>query len=175
MKRTTLIKIHLYLSAFFAPLILLMAFSGTAYLNGFKGSMPQTAIKEVESVEVVNEDFIKEQLKLIDANYTFEYIKESGQKTITRPTTREYYQFTKNGSNVQIHKITPDLVARLMEAHKGHGPGLFKLIEKIFGFSLMLILISGIWLALAVKRDFKITLMLMGIGFAFTATLIFLL
>ena len=39
MNRKTLITIHMYLSAFFAPMVLLVAISGGLYLIGIKGSV----------------------------------------------------------------------------------------------------------------------------------------
>lgn len=175
MKRNTLIKIHLYLSAFFAPIILLMAVSGTAYLLGFKGQSSSQELKVVEGIEVVNEEFIRQELSQIEPGYNFEYLKEAGNKMFTRPTTREYFQFSKIENGVKIEKISPDFMLKIIEAHKGHGPGFFKTIQKVFGISLVLILISGIWLALSVKRDAKITLVLVGIGSVVTLFLVFFL
>lgn len=175
MKRNTLIKIHLYLSAFFAPVILLMAVSGTSYLLGFKGHSTIEELHSIESVELINDEFVKNELSKINPGYHYEYLKESGNKTFTRPTTREYYQFTKIDGNIKIEKISPNFLAKIIEAHKGHGPGYFKTIQKIFGICLILILFSGIWLALTVKRDVKITLVLVGIGSIVTLALAFLL
>lgn len=165
MKRQTLLKIHLYLSALFTPFIFLMAFTGTSYLLGYKGDVKKEVVK---SVELENEKITLEQaqnlLKDIDPDYTFEYLREAGTGAFTRPTTRTYYQFEKNENGITISKMTPNFLRAVIEVHKGHGPGLLKNLEKILGISLMLVLISGIWLAVSVKRDKKITLILIGLG-----------
>ncbi|MBL6696849.1 MAG: hypothetical protein ISQ00_00785, partial [Luminiphilus sp.] len=44
MTRALLIKLHLYLSAFFSAAIILVAVSGGLYLIGIKGSVKQTSV-----------------------------------------------------------------------------------------------------------------------------------
>ena len=44
MTRALLIKLHLYLSAFFSAAIILVAVSGGLYLIGIKGSVEQTSV-----------------------------------------------------------------------------------------------------------------------------------
>ena len=44
MTRALLIKLHLYLSAFFSAAIILVAVSGGLYLIGIKGSVEQTPL-----------------------------------------------------------------------------------------------------------------------------------
>ncbi|MFT6756382.1 MAG: hypothetical protein ACJA0M_000257, partial [Chitinophagales bacterium] len=44
MKRSILIKLHLYAAAFLAPAFLFLAISGGLYLVGVKGSVEQTVI-----------------------------------------------------------------------------------------------------------------------------------
>jgi hypothetical protein len=167
MSRNLLLKIHLYLSAFFAPYLLLMAFTGTSYLFGFKGSETKELVKTIEfSGEEIALDnaFVRQNMSEIDGSYSFETVKESGTLATTRPATRQYYSFEKKGEQILVNKVYPNLLKRLIEAHKGHGPALLKSFEKLMGFSLILILISGIWLALSLKRDSKQTWILMTIG-----------
>ena len=49
MTRTVLIKLHLYLSAFFSAAIILVAVSGGLYLIGIKGSVEQTPVGSTTS------------------------------------------------------------------------------------------------------------------------------
>ena len=49
MTRTVLIKLHLYLSAFFSAAIILVAVSGGLYLIGIKGSVEQTPVGSIAS------------------------------------------------------------------------------------------------------------------------------
>ena len=41
------------------------------------------------------------------------------------------------------------LVKQLVELHKGHGPGLFKTLQKIMAVGLVIILLSGFWLGVS--------------------------
>lgn len=164
MKRITILKIHLYLSAFFTPFLLLMAFTGTAYLFNFKGDAKTETVRTLEGIAVVDKELVSSTLKAIDPDYSFEYIKESGSTVLTRPMTRVYYQFVKNESGFLIQKVTPNFLRRIIEVHKGHGPGMLKNLEKVLGLSLLLVILSGVWLALSTKRDMKITLILAGSG-----------
>lgn len=174
MNRLTLTKIHLYLSAFFVSFILLMAVSGTNYLLGNKGSIHKEMISTIVLGEKkLTKDDVINHLKKIDPKYSFEYIKESPNVFYTRPTTRTHYQFKKKDSRSYIiYKATPNFLASIIEVHKGHGPILVKFLQKILGFVLMLILVSGVWLALQLNRDRKMTLILIGSGFSLLASMI---
>ena len=56
MTRTLLIKLHLYLSAFFSAAIILVAVSGGLYLIGIKGSIEQTTLGTVSSGQQLLQD-----------------------------------------------------------------------------------------------------------------------
>lgn len=177
MKRQNLIKIHLYLSALFTPFLLLMAISGTCYLFGNKGSVHKETVR---SITVGTNEFTKKDVishvKSIDPNYSYEYIKGKPGIFYTRPTTRMHYIFKQsNDGSFKVYKATPNLLASIIEVHKGHGPKLVKTLEKILGFILMLILTSGVWLALQLKRDRLVTIVLMGTGFSILTAMILLL
>lgn len=148
-----------------------MAFTGTAYLMNFKGSVTEKVVETVESESPVTESLIENELKRIDPEYSYEYTKKSPNGFFTRPTTRDYYSFEKQDNQIIVKKVTPSFLRKIIEIHKGHGPGLLKLVEKILGVGLILILISGVWLALTIKRDMKITLILMGVGSVILAIL----
>ncbi|MEK9712897.1 MAG: hypothetical protein VW258_10060, partial [Thalassolituus sp.] len=51
-------------------------------------------------------------------------------------------------AGVEITPVSPSLVAALMELHKGHGPGLFRILEQITALGLILVLISGLIIGL---------------------------
>lgn len=167
MKRPLLIKIHLYLSAFFAPFLLLMAITGTCYLLGYKGSVDKQLVSKIATNGVeLDQKQVEEHIKKIAPEYSYEYIKVKPGVFYTRPTTRTYYEIKKRpGNEYAVFKATPNFLASIIEVHKGHGPKLLKLLEKVLGFVLILILISGVWLALQLKRDRKVTLVLVGSGF----------
>ena len=102
MDRKLLITIHMYLAAFFAPAVLLVAISGGLYLAGVKGTVEQETIYSSSDVNIDNNS------ATLDADvaallatagvksYSFEYIKVSGATLYTRPVRRQplRYQMT---------------------------------------------------------------------------------
>jgi hypothetical protein len=97
--RSLWVKIHLYVAAFFLPMLLAMAASGGLYLLGVKGSVdsiPVTlvATKPVSANSGTLDSDIRELLNANGIDHDFEYIKISGKKFITRPTSADYYELT---------------------------------------------------------------------------------
>ena len=149
--RSLWIKIHLYVAAFFLPMLLAMAASGGLYLLGVKGSVDSTPVSlsatkplSADSGTLVND--VRELLNANGIDHDFEYIKVSGQKLITRPTAADYYRLTIHESEVQATLNQPDLIKSLVELHKGHGPLFFKDLQKLMALGLLIVLLSGFWL-----------------------------
>lgn len=169
MNRLSWIKIHLYLSAFFAPFIILMAITGTSYLMDYKGDEKKDFIKEISYEEI--KDFsvndVASVLNKIDPKYRFEYLKSGGNTVSTRPFTRTYYSFEKKAEIVALYKHTPNFLRAMIEIHKGHGPIALKWFQKFLGVGLFLITLSGMWLGFSLSRDQKATLVLSSLGFVF--------
>ncbi len=154
MKRSFLVKAHLVAAAFFAPVLLLMALSGGAYLIGQKGDVVRTPVTlpantSIDSQSPTLEADVRELLRQIDPEFDFEYLKINSTTLITRPTSRVFYELDAGAGALAIRKATPNLISRLIELHKGHGPGAFKEFQKFMAAALMFILISGLWLGLA--------------------------
>lgn len=152
--RSLWVKVHLYIASFFLPALLLMAVSGGLYLNGIKGTVETSAVEITNPVSIdPNSPDLKQDIDgLLQSNgivHNFEYVKVSGSTLITRPTSRDYYSVDASSENpvVKLHK--PDLVKRLVELHKGHGPGLFKTLQKVMAVALVIILLSGFWLGIS--------------------------
>lgn len=148
------VKIHLYIASFFLPALLLMAISGGLYLNGIKGSVEtaQVEISKPVTLDPSSANLKREIDQLLQSNgiiYEFEYVKISGATLITRPTSRDYYSLDASGEISVVTLNKPDLVKRLVELHKGHGPGLFKTLQKIMAVGLVIILLSGFWLGIS--------------------------
>ena len=152
--RSLWINIHLYLAAFFAPMLLVMAISGGGYLLGQKGSIEQTSI-ELDAPAQLSlgsesiEDDVRNLLVANAIEHEFEYLKILGQTIYTRPTSRTHYEFQLSGDQTNILRNEPDLQKRLVELHKGHGPLLFKDLQKIMALGLVIVLLSGLWLGLS--------------------------
>jgi len=169
MQRKLLVSIHLYLAAFFAPFIIVMALSGGLYLLGVKGSVTESEVTTLageqlalaKGSEKARVDALLQQAG-IDIDYA--YVKTIPQGAITRPTNGTYYQLKQTADGVAVSRMEPDLIAGLMELHKGHGPQLFRWFEVLFALGLLFIMLSGLWLGLQSPMLKNKTLALSGTG-----------
>lgn len=170
MSRKLLINIHLYLAAFFAPMVLLMAISGGLYLVGIKGE--QQLERSVLLPGSLNPDSatleseVRALLTAAGLPAGFEQLKVRGQDVSTRPSNRMNFRLTPSEDGVQIDVLQPSLQASLIELHKGHGPQWFRLGQQLFALALVLIMLSGLWLGLAAKGLRSRTLQLSIAGLA---------
>lgn len=148
MSRKLMMTIHLYLAAFFAPILLLMAVSGGLYLVGVKGSMDKGDPVFVNGATIDAEGDTKAQIKTLldEAGFSsrFESVKDRGDKFQTRPSSRDHFEITPNEAGVSITPVSPSLVAAMMELHMGHGPKLYRSVEIVMALGLVLILLSGL-------------------------------
>lgn len=179
MSRSVLINIHLYLAALFAPIVLMLAFSGGLYLLGVKGSVnttdvPLPADTRLDFNSSSLQDDVQALLSNAGVSHDFEYIKRKGSVLYTRPTSREHYQITQTDNGLTVARNTPDVQAGLIELHKGHGPLAFKTLQKFTAGGLIIVLLSGVWLGLTSPRLRKPTLLSTGIGLALFVVLGFL-
>lgn len=176
MNRKLFITIHMYLSAFFAPAVLLVAISGGLYLLGVKGEVEQESIFSSDEITLdTKSSSLKTEVSDLLASagvqgYSFEYVKVKGSTLYTRPTSADHFVITLHDDGVEVVQASPSLQSRMIELHKGHGPGLFKTFQKIFALGLVLIILSGLWLGISAARLRKTTLLTAGAG-----TLIFIL
>ncbi len=149
--RSTLVTLHLLFAGFLAPAFFLLAVSGGLYLIGNKGSFP------VEVINVPGAASLDFKSKTIDADvrkvladagidHKFEYVKSRGADKIhLRPTSRTYLELTSDGT---VKRVTPDLQGKMMELHKGHGPKLFKLYQKLVALGLLGVIFGGVFVGL---------------------------
>ncbi|WP_320819957.1 PepSY-associated TM helix domain-containing protein [Thalassolituus sp.] len=169
MSRKLLVTIHLYLAAFFAPIIVIMAASGGLYLFGVKGEMTAGESVIVPDAQLTKDsaaldDQVRTLLEQAGIDADFEYVKVRSNEAQTRPTSRDYYQIKNIADGVEITAMSPDLQASLMELHKGHGPSLYKWLEKAFAAALILIMLSGLYLGLQSPMLKQKTMVLSGAG-----------
>lgn len=155
--RLLLIKVHLYLAAFFAPMLLIMAISGGGYLIGFKGIVATSQVELTAPVTISSgsADLEGDFRRLLAANgiaHEFEYLRVAGDKLITRPTSSDYYSFDLSGNHREIVLNQPDFQKTLVELHKGHGPLLFKDLQKVMAAGLLVMVLSGLWLGLTAVK-----------------------
>ena len=171
MNRSLLVTIHLYLSSFFAAMVVVMATSGGLYLLGVKGSVTEEEIAAVGGGNALLEDPSKEAVLATLAaagieGYSFDYVKSRGETLYTRPTSRSHYILDIDGDAVTVTRAVPSLQKRLMELHLGHGPSLFRDFEKVFAAGMLFIILSGVWLGLKSPKLRRSTLISTGAGFA---------
>lgn len=153
MSRKQLIDIHLYLASFFLPFLLLMPITGVSYLLGQKGSVETSVVFSVPELPPAEgkEDWIAAQFSAQGIEFDWEYIKYNGKDMILRPSSRTHYTVVPGEAETTFKKLEPNMLLKLIELHKGHGPGWFKKLEIVFGIGLLLITISGVWLSLMLK------------------------
>ena len=169
MNRKLFITIHMYLSAFFAPAVLLVAISGGLYLLGVKGQVEQETIYSSDTaIDVKSSSLDADVSALLAAagagSYSYEYVKVSGSKLYTRPTSSDHYIIQPSEDGVDVIHARPSLQSRMIELHKGHGPGAFKTFQKIFALGLIFIMLSGLWLGISAARLRKSTLLTAAAG-----------
>ena len=173
MNRSLFITIHMYLSAFFAVFVLLVATSGGLYLLGVKGQVATTQVYSAPDsgtlTAVLKDDAaLKEAVEglLAEAGvegYSFEYVKVKGSTLYTRPTSRAHYVINL-GEQVEVSRAEPSLQKAMMELHMGHGPTSFKNFQKFFAAGMIFIILSGLWLGLSSERLRPRTLAAFGAG-----------
>lgn len=152
MKRKLLVSAHLFLAAFFAPFLILIAMTGGLYLLGEKGTLRYTPIAhlEMQTLESQQRPLPEHLTALLQQagvdNYTVRDIKVSGDTIISYPSSRDYYQFKLNTTGVEIARVSPNFLASSLALHKGHGPALFIYFEKALAIALLLVVLSGLWL-----------------------------
>ena len=169
MKRSLLIKLHLYMAAFLAPAFLFLAISGGLYLVGVKGSVEQTVVTASGQfvLDPGSKTLYQDVQKLLSAagiSHDFEYVKVKGQTLLTRPTSRNFYKFEFKSDGLAVTYNEPSLQSKLIELHKGHGPSIFKTFQKVIAVGLLFVVLSGFWLgvsALGLRRN---TLVVTGLG-----------
>ena len=169
MTRTLLIKLHLYLSAFFSAAIILVAVSGGLYLIGIKGSIEQTTLGTVSSGQQLLQDPSEVAVQAVltslgVADFEFEYVKQKGSQLITRPTTRPFYTLDISGEEALVQYNEPSLQKRMIELHMGHGPTAYKTYQKVFAAGMLFIILTGLWLGLSSARLRFSTAMISGAG-----------
>jgi len=154
--RKLLILLHLFGAAFMAPAFLLVAISGGNYLLDNKGSfettpisLPASATLDFKSPSL--EEDVRTLLKSSDIKHKFDYIRNRGSVIQLRPTSRKYIEMKQTPKGLEASYKKPNLVAAMMELHKGHGPSLFKTYQKLVALTLFLVVFGGLLVGLLAK------------------------
>lgn len=180
MNRKLFISIHLYLSSFFAAAVILVAVSGGLYLLGVKGSVEESQVATVaKSTFALPQNPDRDDVAALLAaakvsDFEFEYLRVSGKRIFTRPTSETHYVIETGGPALTILRRDPDLQARMIELHKGHGPTAFKTFQQVFALGLVFIILSGLWLGLSAPRLVRRTAISFGAGLILFLGLVFI-
>ena len=175
MKRATVVKMHLALASLFLPFLLLIPLSGGLYLVGEKGEQIKTEAFKIEAnIPSENQaDFFRQQFKERGLDFDFEEIKSSGIDLTFRPSSRVHYMATMSDNGATVYKLEPDLIRRLMEIHKGHGPQLIKWLQTAFALAIVLVTLSGFYLAINIPAYAKTMGICFGLGLLLVAASLF--
>ena len=174
MNRKNIIQIHLVLAAFLLPFLIHLPTSGVLYLLGQKGKANKELAFTVNNELKPTKEAILEVFKTQSIDFDFEYIKKKNGKMILRPSTKEHYEIVPTAQGHQFYKITPDFILKIVEMHKGHGPGLFKKFQIAAGIGFILITLSGLWLIFSVPSFLKISIISFAAGFVIFIGTLFL-
>lgn len=182
MSRKLLVTLHLYLAAFFTPMVLLVGITGGLYLYGVKakGETTQVSVLAGQTLDVPKEadaakTYVDALLKQANVEHAYDYVRAQGPVATTRPTHRTHYQLRQSDEGIVVNKVEPNLMMTMLELHKGHGPSLFRLFETVFALGLVLVMLTGFWLGLQSPMLRKPTLLLTIVGTAITGLLAFVL
>jgi len=163
LNRRLFVTAHLVLATFFLPFLLIMPLTGALYIWGYSGDAVKTDAFVITDALPENCDdhpaFFRAQFAKQNLDFTFEKIKGNGKEFTFRPSTRVHYAAAVTPEGIKVQKIEPTLLKRLIEVHKGHGPQYLRWLESAFGICLLLVAISGIWLA-ATSRAYRMPLVI---------------
>lgn len=167
--RRTWINVHLFIAAFFAPIVLMVAASGGFYLIDYKGNVEKTPLELPAGASLdldapALEQDVRALLAAAGEEADFEYLRMGSGGFVTRPTSTTHYQFSVGADGVTATRNEPSLVAAIIELHKGHGPGLFRSQQIVLAVALLLMVISGVVTGLMAPAFRNRTLATMGVG-----------
>ena len=147
--RRKLILLHLVFAGVMAPAFLLLAVSGGLYLLGVKGQTTATELPVAEgaALDLDAADIDAEARRFLAAagiDHDFAYVKHRGETLDLRPTSRTYLVLAADEDGARVTRHVPDLQKSMIELHKGHGPQLFKLYQKMVAVALIGVVLGGV-------------------------------
>ena len=174
--RTSLIKVHLILTAFIFPVALMFIVTGAFYTWEIKGSY----ISDVHMLPL-QKPLIDEQQVLVEiVGRELERLslsRPSGRAKIKKSGTSFQLEWTGSEMDVVLEPTTDELVAKLtikettwyrafVQLHKAKGGQLFKVYAAVMAVSLFIILLSGFVMAWQIPKYRRMALIFSGAGIA---------
>ena len=148
--RNFLVKCHLWAAGLLAPLFILVAYTGAAYLLDYKGEVVETQLTVPEGTTLDTEsatieDDVRKVLATNDLDTGFDYLRMRPGSIQTRPTSRDFVQFEEGDDGAWTATLNqPDLQYALIELHKGHGPQLYRYYQILAAIVLFLVVLGGL-------------------------------
>ena len=177
--RRKLIILHLLFAGFMAPAFLLLAVSGGLYLVGVKGQtstapvpLPPGAALDFDAADIDAE--VRGFLTRSGIDHRFEYVRHRGDSLDLRPTSRTYLTIARTPDGLTATRHEPDLQKSMIELHKGHGPRLFKLYQKVVAVALLAVVLGGVAVGLLSPVWRRTTLVSLAAGTVVFAILVLL-
>lgn len=151
--RRLLINLHLIFAGIMAPAFLMLAISGGLYLLDIKGTTTDTPVVLADGAVLdFKSDTLEADVRALlvrsDIDHDFEYIRDRGAQIELRPMSRTYLSFSQNAGGLSATRHDPDLQKSMIELHKGHGPTLFKLYQKLVAILLIGVVLGGVLVGL---------------------------
>lgn len=167
--RNFLVECHLWAAGLLAPLFILVAYTGAAYLLDFKGEVKETglALPAGTTLDPDSPTIEEDVRRILAANrldIEFDYLRMGGDSITTRPTSRDFVSFRQTDGEWTATLNQPNLQYALIELHKGHGPALYRWYQVLAAVVLFLVVLGGLavgWMAPAYRRATGIGL---GVG-----------
>jgi len=158
------LTLHICLAGLFLPFFITIPLSGTLYLLGFKGSVKKSVAFSVEAPFTKDRQKIESVFKEREIDFDFEYIKDRGKLLVLRPATRNHYEVARTEQGMDFIKVDLDWIRVLQELHFGHGPTLIKKLQIVFGIGFLLVVTSGFFLLVGLKKLLPIFLGSLSLG-----------
>lgn len=177
--RSTITLLHLFAATLLAPFFILVAVTGGLYVADIKPKTEKTELKfnapiRIDSDSSTLDEDVKTILSDNGLELQYEYLKNRGDTITTRPTSRDFIIFEKNGDTWSATLNEPNFHYSMMELHKGHGPTLFKKYQIFAGIALFMIMMSGLFIGIISKAYRMKTIISTAIGTAIFMILAFL-
>lgn len=174
MNRQLLIKMHALLAAFMLPAALMFLVTGALYTWGLKGSYEQVVF-EIDLAEPLNAE-IGALRSLAEMELAKRAVRlPEGKPKLKKYGTHYLLEWTGSSRDVLLEPTSDPMRAaltvkettwyrRLVQLHKAKGGTVFKVYAAGFALALMLILLSGYFMAWQMPRLRGATLLVTILG-----------
>lgn len=172
--RTRLVTLHLLLATLLLPAALLFPITGALYTWGVKGQQHAT-VHELTLAGPMTADldaqvaFVQTELQRLGVGMP------TGTPSLKKQGEKMLLDWTGSQVDVQLES-TPDIAAakltlkeasayrRFVQLHKAKGGVIFKTYATVFAFSLLLLLITGFWMAWQMPKFRTLATVSSGVG-----------